>query len=235
MSMLSRYQKSGGFIQLLQLIETCGKQKQDNFLNIIEGEDPRWAQTIKEKMLTVEKVVHWDESVLAEIAARLQPLSLATLLHGLKKEDGERFLKTFTHAQKRIIEDLFASKKPTPAEINSAYMKVLQEVRYMITHAFIRIDKFAPEMVIPEDIEETLGKAHGIPTPHIVAHQTRHQPAARSLEHDHHASTHGDPHANSDELNQLRSQVTSLAHENETLKNELRIARDKLMQIKKIA
>ena len=39
MSTLSRYQKSGGFIQLVQLIETCGKQKQDNFLSMIEKEE----------------------------------------------------------------------------------------------------------------------------------------------------------------------------------------------------
>jgi FliG C-terminal domain len=227
MSMLSRYQKPGGFIQLLQLIETCGKAKQENFLNIVEGEDIRWAQAIKEKMLTVEKIISWDDTVLAEIAARLQPLSLATFLHGLKKEDGDRLLRTFSHAQKRNIDDLFTSKKPNAAEINAAYLKVLQEVRYMIMHAFIRVDKFAPEMVIPEDIEDTLGKPLHIQTPHTAQHMPTNSRGPVKI--------HAVDGPGSDDVPHLRSQVVSLSHENEQLKNDLRVAREKLAQIKKIA
>src|SRR5687767_4705782 len=133
MSMLSRYQKSGGFVQLIQLIETCGKQKQDNFLGMIEKEDVRWAQAIKDKMLSMEKILAWDDNVVAEIAGRLQELTLATALHGLTPSQCERLLRTYSHSQKRNIEDLKNSKAPNPAEISSAYIKILQEVRNMIS------------------------------------------------------------------------------------------------------
>lgn len=229
MSTLSRYQKSGGFAQLLQLIETCGKQKQDNFLHMIEAEDIRWSQAIKEKMLTIEKILTWDDAILAEVAARLQALTLGTLLHGIKPEEGDRMMKTFTQAQKRNINDIFTGKKPTPAEINSAYLKVLQEVRYMITHNYIRLDKFAPEMVIPEDIEDRLGKtvgtffsnnAHSTPVS-TAPHATGVEDSAKG--------------ASTEELSNLRNLVHQLGHENEQLKAELRTAREKLAQIKKIA
>ncbi len=106
MAMLTRYQKSGGFIQILQLIETCGKQKQENFLQMIEKEDPRWATAIKDKMLTIEKIFSWENAVLNEVAGRLQELTLATAMHGLKPEENARLLSTYTHSQRRNIESV---------------------------------------------------------------------------------------------------------------------------------
>jgi flagellar motor switch protein FliG len=148
MSMLARYRKSGGFIQLLTLIETTAKAKQDNFMQMIEKEDPRWAAAIREKMITIEKIFTWENAVLAEIAARLQEIVLATVTHGLKPEDAERLMSTFSHSQKRMIDDLKKEKTPTPAEVNSGYLKMLTEVRNMITNGYIRVEKFAPEMEI---------------------------------------------------------------------------------------
>lgn len=242
MSMLSRYQKSGGFVQLLQLIETCGKQKQENFLSMIEGEDVRWSQAIKEKMLTIEKILKWSDDVLAEVVARLQPLTFATFLHGVKPEDRERMLKTFTHAQKRIVDDLYNSKVPSPSEINSAYLKVLQEVRHMMVHAQLRVEKFAPEMVIAEDIEDKLGKSVGVhfqsssgassagTTTASMAGMASHPVHSH---HDHHSSKSSG--ASSEEVTHLRNQVHMLSSENEHLKTELKVAKEKLAQIKKIA
>ncbi len=245
MSMLSRYQKSGGFVQLLQLIETCGKNKQENFLTIIEGEDVRWAHAIREKMLTIEKILKWPDEILAEVAARLQALTLATFLHGIKTEDRDRVLKTFTHTQKRNVDDLFASKTPAPSEISSAFLKVLQEVRYMMTHSYIRADKFASEMVIGEDIEDKLGKSVGIhfPSMHQLANSTSapspnsHAAASTShTSHGHHEqATTKNTGASNEDVIHLQKQVHSLALENELLKSELRGIKDKLAQIKKIA
>ncbi len=239
MSTLSRYQKSGGFNQLLQLIETCGKAKQDNFLTMIEAEDSRWSQALKERLLTIDKIMSWDESVLAEIAARLQPLTLGTLLHGIKKEEGAKLLKTFTQAQKRIIDDVFSAKKPEASEINSAYLKVLQEVRYMITHNYIRLEKFAPEMMIPEDIEDKLGKSAGgyFSNAGQAATQSTHAATAAAPTRRAHVSPSEAlaNHTAPEELTNLRHLVNQLSQENETLKAELRMTREKLAQIKKIA
>lgn len=238
MGMLSRYQKAGGFIQLLQLIETCGKTKQDNFLQIIEKEDPKWAEALRAKMITIEKILKWNNATLAEIAARLHELTLATALHGLTPEDGERLLQTFTHTQKRNIDDLRKSKVPAPAEISSAFLKVLVEVRNMITHGYLRVEHISPELIISKDIEEELGK-----TPLRKAEATQ--------DHDHQVNfgsepskpTSHAPHSNpghkqghdSTEVNTLRIKVQTLANENHQLNSELKILREKLMQIKKIA
>src|SRR6185312_10872527 len=94
MGLLLRYQRAGGFVQLLQLIETCGKQKQDTFLNMIESEDPRWAKAVRDKMLTIERIFGWDDNPLSEVFSRLPVLTIATAMHGLSQEQSARFLKT---------------------------------------------------------------------------------------------------------------------------------------------
>ena len=40
--MIDRYKKKGGFIQLLNLLETSSKAKQDQFLGLISQESKIW-------------------------------------------------------------------------------------------------------------------------------------------------------------------------------------------------
>jgi hypothetical protein len=223
--MILRYQKSGGFVQLLQLIETCGKQKQDNFLGMIEKEDMRWAQALREKMLTIEKIFSWSDQVLAEIAVRLQQLTLATAMHGLKPEDGERLMQTFSHSQRRNVEDLKKSKSPTPAEISSAYLKILQEVRTMIIQGYLRPEKFAPEMQIPPEFEDKLSKE-----PIFKTYQ-EHSPSVPDM------SGFGSAASPAPQVVAVApaSAGQALTNENTQLKTQVRLLQDKLIQIKKIA
>lgn len=250
MSMLTRYQKSGGFIQLLQLIETCGKQKQENFLQMIEKEDPRWANAIKEKMLTIEKIFSWEDAVLHEISGRLQELTLATVVHGLKPEERDRFLSAFTHSQRRNIDDLSKAKNPSAAELSSAFIKILQEVRNMITMGYLRPEKFAPELALQDGIEEKIGKSmmsaqqananlNSSPgenpssaSSFEAAYASAPTPApapARAA-----GGSNGSGHESAD-VSTLRNKLHALAHENTQLKNELKIYKEKIMQIRKIA
>jgi hypothetical protein len=238
MSMISRYQKAGGFVQLLQLIETCGKAKQENFLNIIEKESPRWAVVIKQKMLSLEKIMSWDENTVAEIFSRVNELTLAAALHGFKAEDWQKISKTFSHLQKRRIEDLKNARQPNPADISTAYVKILEEVRAMIKDGHLRVDKFAPELMLGENIEERINK--GELGGEVEGTITSSVPATSF------APTHTDqvdgsslrfdgPATDASELKELRAKVQSLHQENVALKNELKIVKERIVQIKKLA
>lgn len=234
--MLGRYQKTGGFIQILKLIETCGKQKQDNFLNIIHEEDPKWAGAIKEKMLSVEKVFTWPEDVLGEICGRLQQMTLATAKPGLSEPDWIKLTKTLSHSQRRSIDDLAASKKSAPAEISAAFVKIIEEVRSMIKDGYLRVEKFAPELHIEDDIEEKIGKSIGAPTratesPEAQANESEPLPNMDALGP---TPSAGDP-ATVKELHSLRLKVQQLAHENGGLKTENKILKERLVNIKKLA
>ena len=66
MAMLDRYKKTGGFNQLLTLLETCGPQKKVKFLEIIRLEDPRWADALEAKMIDLKRFLKWNDSAIAE-------------------------------------------------------------------------------------------------------------------------------------------------------------------------
>lgn len=228
MAMLSRYQKSGGFLQLLKLIETCGKSKQENFLRIIEEEDPRWSDTIKMKMLTVPVIFSWPEEALAEVAARLQPITLATIKHGIDETEWEKFMKTFSHSQKRNIDDL-ADKEPSDGEVTAAYIKVIEEVRNMVAEGYLKLEKFAPDLAIGDDIEEKIGQSLGFAS--SATTDDLEDGGAPNMEGFGSEAKAGDPA----EVKQLRMQVQRLAHENNQLKNENKILKEKIGNIKKLA
>jgi hypothetical protein len=232
--MLARYHKSGGFIQLLQLIETSSKAKQENFLGMIEKENFHWADALRTKMVTIEMIFSWDNQVLAEIAVRLQELTIATAMHGLKPADIEKLLSTCSHSQKRIIDDAFKAKVAAPNEIGAAFLKIIQEVRKMISDAALHVEKFAPNLVIEKGIEEKLGKGGAVKGDEAsagageAASETPGElrfdsPASRNT---------GEVSA---DVSQLQKKVHSLMAENNTLKTELKISKEKLAQIKKIA
>lgn len=85
MGMLDRYKKKGGFTQLLQLIETSGKAKQEQFLAIVAQESPAWETEIRKKTLTLDKVMTWNPTYLSEIFSRIQILTLASAFHGCEQ------------------------------------------------------------------------------------------------------------------------------------------------------
>ena len=93
MAMLDRYKKKGGFVQLLQLIETSPKAKQEQFLSLIASESPAWEEALRKKTITAEKILSWAPEVLAEVVTRLPPLTVSVILHGMASDEVDRILK----------------------------------------------------------------------------------------------------------------------------------------------
>ncbi|MCM2282831.1 MAG: hypothetical protein NDI61_13405 [Bdellovibrionaceae bacterium] len=131
MSMLMRYKKTGGFQQLLNLIETCSPTKREQLMKVIQAEDPSWAALLKTKMLTLEKFFAWDPIHIAEVTNEMPTRILAAALAGLPTEMVERATLTMPHMKKREIESLLTELKPSPGETETARMKVLTRVREM--------------------------------------------------------------------------------------------------------
>lgn len=234
MGMLDRYKKSGGFKQLLQLIETCGAVKQEKFLKMIEEEDPIWAAAIRGKMLTMEKVFSWDSNTVAEIFTRLQDLTLATAMHSFTDEQTEKVFETFTHMHRRKIEDLRESKKPSAGEIATANMKVLEEARSMISQGYLRMDTVDPSMIVEDDIEEKLlnGTVDLTSLPEIASTSPSAEPD-KPFEIDNVIANVGK--ASSEDVKKLTMKLELMVNENSKLKKENALLKGKLEQIKKIA
>lgn len=159
MSMLDRYKKPGGFVQLLALIETCNQAKQEKLLEIISMEDLFWAETVRAKMLSIDRIYSWNDQALAEIFGILQDLTVAVALHSAPDELKKRITGFFAHGRIRKIDELLGSNGPSSAEIASTHMKIIESVRKMGTNGFLRFDSIDPLLVIDDTIDDQLARA----------------------------------------------------------------------------
>lgn len=234
--MLDRYKKKNGFIQLLTLIETSGNQKKEQFLTLIGQESKSWEEGVRRYMLSMDRILGWDTQYRAEIFSRVQPLTLATVLHDMTPEKIESMLSCMSISDKRKIIGMIGERNPTPAEKSTCVMKMISEVRAFSMGGVIKLEKTDPEMAIPENIEELLN------------HNQLYQPTAVELAAPQAETTKGTLNFDgpkqetstagrhtSEEVEFLKKKVNQLVSENTALKHELSIFRNKLEQIKKIA
>jgi len=243
MSMLARYKKPGGFLQLLSLIESFGPQKREKFMEMIHAEDAVWAQALQSKILTMERVLKWPEQTLTEIFRILPIKNLACVIKGIPKADSDKFLKYLSHAEKRKLDDEIGTLDPKPDDIFQSFVKVVEVVRKLVKEGELRLDKIDPSMILPEGYEEKLSAIGASPS-HASHHgpQTHHAhapaaetelvfeiPTKKKTE-----PSEPDGKASHDVL-QLHRTLTAVTKENVALKEELRILREKLDQIRRIA
>lgn len=230
MSMIDRYRKKGGFAQLLNLIETTGKDKQEKFLKIIADENLAWESEIRKRLLTMDKILGWNPTYLAEIFPRVAPVQLAMIVGGLPPEKSELMMKVIGFKEKRQIEEILKEKKPAPGETSAGVMKLFAEIRKMEAEGSLRFEKFDPEMVIPDDIEEKLGRGIGsFISPALEAASVAAATGAAV------AGAAGVPANIVEEISALRRKLVQLTHENQKLQHDNSIMKEKLDQIKKIA
>lgn len=132
MSVLARYRKPGGFKQLLQLIETSQPAKQAKLLEVVEKEDPRWADLIREKKITPEMVLSWGTEHLVVIIENMSPRHSACILHSLEEEKYKECANLFRPEKYRDLKMLLDEmKEPTKSEIAAAGNNMLETVRLL--------------------------------------------------------------------------------------------------------
>lgn len=223
--MLDRYRKSGGFVQLVNLIETCGKEKQEKLLLTIRAEDPAWEEKIRAKLLSVQRVLSWNPIYVGEIVARMPAINVATMLHGLPKEKWDVLLGTMTQLGRKQIEENSGNSKPSGADIATSMAKFLSEARQAILAGTLRLEKVDPDLAIEEGIEEKIGYNVSLWALSIDA----------LIETGVSAQLQDVDMIGGSEIMELRKRLQHLERENASFKRELRIATEKLEQIRKIA
>lgn len=236
MGMLDRYKKKGGFFQLLTLIETSGGKKQEQFLGLICQESPAWEQELKKKMLTADRVFTWPNDVMSEILTRLQPLTLCVCLHGRSAPEVEKILGPLPPITKRKITDQMSELNPNPAEKATCEMKLITEVRAIAASGYIKFEKFDADLFVEENIEERLNNSDSglaFLSKIEVNYSDDSKPASSSQSQSSGGSSAGA--GSGAEMDAMRRKINQLMLENNSLKQELHAAKDKLAQIKRIA
>jgi hypothetical protein len=247
MGMLDRYKKKGGFIQLLNLIETSGKTKQDQFLGLIAQESKAWEEGIKKYMLNFDRIMGWEPQFRAEILTRVQPMTVAAALHGTEPAKLQTIISCLGTGDQRKIMQAMSEKVPTPAEKSTCIVKILTETRGFCKDGTIKLEKVDPELAVPENIEELLAQNPGgvSSAPSLSAVSSDSSAPSGDLvfpEFDAKGKMvkptptmefKGGNHT--EEIDFLKKKVNQLTQEINHLKHDLKVAHGKLEQIKKIA
>lgn len=155
MSMLARYKKGGGIIELVKLIEDSAEPKRSQLLNMVRTEDATFAAQVEARIFNYEKLRSLPENILAEIVANTPPKFVALSIFG---EDPafvtlvERCLgKNFS--EYKAEKDIIISAPPTPQQAEAARRKMIAEARKLEAAGAIKL-------VSPE-VEASLAAAAG--------------------------------------------------------------------------
>jgi FliG C-terminal domain len=235
MSSLQRYNKPGGFIQLVSLIETFGPQKREKFLEMIEAESSTWAKALRDKMLSLERVFSWPDQVIIEVVKQLPLKNMAYMLMGLTAEQKSKVMPFFSNLEQRKIQDVVGGATPKPEEIQANVTKLVELARKMIQDKQLYPERFDEGLIVPEGFEEHL-KNSGKDNPGKESHAK--ESHAKGDEEDAPALRFHLPESPSPasaDVIQLQKALHSALKENKSLKDELRVAKEKLEQIRRIA
>jgi flagellar FliG-like protein len=245
MGMIDRYKKKGGFLQLVQVIETTPAVKQEKFLTMMNEEAPKWAAEVRSKILTLDKIFAWEMQYITQVVLKLPQVQLVAFYNGLLEERKNVLLKTFTYKEKKAIEESIAEGSATRGGFESSTHKIYNEIRNQIGSGELRLDKVDISLIIPPNIEDILsakgpasGATPGGPTEapaggskFQIQYDATSMPSTDNL-------VNLDPakaNAFKEELNKLKTKLTSLSQENQKLHHENQVLKSKIDQIKKIA
>ena len=156
MSMIARYKRPGGFLQLVRLVETTHDKKKAQFLKIIEKEDPRWALAVRDKIITAEKLLSWPPEALREIFLSVQEITLGVVLHGLNNQQKDYVLEKFTPHERRKARDAMECNAPSQYQIDVGMFKMIEQARNLIQSGRRRYEHFNSSLQIPNEFEKLL-------------------------------------------------------------------------------
>ena len=239
MAMIDRYKKKGGFVALLNLLETTGKEKKEKFLKVIQEETPAWHAELTKKMISMDRVCNWSIENLMEILPRLPYQQVGSAIFSLPEDKKSKFLSALGGSEKRKVEEAWKETQPNAAEISTCQVKLLTEIRKMASEGQLKFETVDPEMVIPEGIEEALnngsastavGAAPGGTASASLSSEALAKAAVTVA-----PAPAGLPAAVAEELTLLRKKVVVLGQENQKLVGQITMLQGKLEQIKKIA
>lgn len=223
MGTLERYQKKGGFAQIVSLIESSEPEKAKKFLTIIANESPIWEQAIRLKSLTITKIAALGERPLTEGLVTLPANIIAVALAKESTEIRNQFFVALGgNVQKKIENAERDNPEPRLGEIIACQLKIISAIRAAITDGRIKQNQLPSDLQISDNIESQLTNA----TWTASLQESTLNPTETGISNDQSS-------INNEEILDLKRKVHLLLTENNSLKNQLNEAQNRLQQIKK--
>ena len=146
MSLLNRFKKQGGFIQLLQLIESTEPSKQKSLLHLVGQEDPGWAHLVRLKSLTADRILNWPNEVLSKILSHLSSPVIAVLYNNGSESQRTKILLCLPQRIVREVQELATNIPSGTSEVTTAQLKLVQTSRDLNNSGQIDFLKFDPSL-----------------------------------------------------------------------------------------
>ncbi len=235
MSTLERYQKPGGFIQLLSLIETSEPDKAKKFLSIIASENPAWEQAIIEKKLDMQKLLSFNPSVIMEslelVPYQVLAVAIAKSTEDIKSSIVNALSPSLKH---KVTTALSENPDPKAGEIFSCQIRIFATIRKTISESRIKSSLLPEWVIIPDGIENLLAakkwtmqmgdssQTTGLSDPNEASKTNPDKGNSNTIDY-------------STELIDIKKRVLQLTDENHHLKLKVSTLEQKLDQIKKLS
>lgn len=142
MSMLARYKKGGGIIELVKMIEESPDAKRAQLLAMIRNEDADFAAKVESRLFSFDQLKALGEDLIAEIVGATPVKFMAIILANETDPNfvtlAERCLgKNF--AEYKGERELVASAPVAPAQVDAARKKMIAEARKLEAEGKIKL------------------------------------------------------------------------------------------------
>ena len=151
----------------------------------------------------------------------------------LKLLDINSFIEKLGPQERRTFEQNYKESNPSPTEVSSCIVKIINETRLLFVSGTLKYDKIDPELVIPDEFESKLEKSakeSGSSGLKLVSDSTQDLQSANGA-----SSSTGVQLGNPNEIDSLRRKIVELNQMINVLKKDNTVMREKLEKIKKIA
>lgn len=155
--MLARFRKSGGFLQLVQLVETTDPRRRQNLIELIAKEDPGWAQLVRLKVLTKDRILNWEPRFLMQIWPQIPLPIIKTIWLKSTTAQRERIERSIPRAfQTTFRKSVDAGETVDDVEEAAASLRLVAIVREMNLHGLLDFNDIDPGLTWDPAMVENL-------------------------------------------------------------------------------
>jgi len=230
MNMLDRYKKTGGFIQLLTLIESADPEKAQKILNLVAQESAVWAKAIEDKRLTLTRLAEFSNSVLDEAFKTVPASNIAVALTHAPDQIKQKILSVLDPVHRKKVEiSEINYPNPNDGEIYASQIKLFIALRTALAEHRTKMEAWPDNLRIPDNFEKELTKTYWNKLLNPVTPLSETEPEPKTtIEPNHKKPTDV---TNSTHL-VLQNKIDKLTNENTEIKKLLNAAHDQNQQLK---
>lgn len=145
--MLARYRKMpDGLQKLIDLVEARLGKKQKDLLCIIAKEDPEWGSIVRRKILTIDRLIMWDQDALNVVLPLLPGRILAIALQHCNEKVIDKAKTALKGGQRLDFDEFLETPDCNDTDICSARSLLIQRTREAIRSGMVKLSEVDPSL-----------------------------------------------------------------------------------------